>query len=353
MKNLTKGIGLILILALSAAAQVAQPDQSLPAWDSTPGVGSGWPGVSPPATPLHQQPSPTLLPPTPGPVGETGSFNSVAISLTSGPVNLGSGDLLDISVFDSPELATRVRVGSNGEITFPLIGKLAIAGMTPLQVQDLIRQRLILENLVKDPQVSVFVSEFANQAVFILGEVTRPGAYPLIGSHRLFDLISEAGGFTARAGRSIIITRRAAPQMPENIRFVRDPDFSAGNPAIDAGDTVYVRRAGVFYVVGDVIKPGGFLMDAEDEVSVMQALATAEGTKPTAALGSVRLLRKTGQGRVETTINIKQIVRSEGAEPALHDQDILYVPRSAAKVAVESFLTYGVAAAVGAAIYRF
>ena len=186
------------------------------------------------------------------------------------------------------------------------------------------------------------------------GEVNKPGAYPLIGSHRLFDIISEAGGFAVRAGKSIIITRCANPQVPETVRFLRDPDFAgAGNPEIDAGDTVYVRQAGVVYVVGDVLRPGGFLMDSDDDVTVLQALATAAGAKPTAALGSVRLLRKTPQGRTEITVNINQIARAEGPDPAMHDQDILYVPRSAAKVAVQSFMTYGLAAAVGAAIYRF
>ena len=201
--------------------------------------------------------------------------------------------------------------------------------------------------------MAVFVEEYTNQGVFILGEVTKPGVYPLIGSHHLFDFISAAGGFTPVAGKSIIITRHSNPLAPEVVHFSRDPNFAGGNPAIEAEDTVYVGKAAVVYVVGEVNKPGGFLMVSDQNMTVMEALATAEGTKFTAALGSVRLIRKTDQGRTETKINIKHIFELDGHDPTLHDQDILYVPRSSGKVATQSFLTYGISAAVGAAIYRF
>jgi polysaccharide export outer membrane protein len=268
-------------------------------------------------------------------------------------VNLGPGDLLDIALFDLPDLSTQVRVTSDGEITFPLLGKLQVLGMTPLQVQDLIRARLVSGDFVKDPQVAVFVSEYANQSVYVLGEVNKPGAYPLLGAHRLYDFISAASGFTLLAGKSITITRIADPLTPETVHFSRDPDFAGGNPQIAAGDTVYVGKAGVIYVVGEVNKAGGFLMVSAESMTVMEALATAEGAKPTAALGSVRLIRKTDQGRTETTLNVNQIFQLHGPDMVLHDQDILYVPRSAARVGVQTFLTYGVGAALGAAIYRF
>ncbi len=357
MRTIAKSAGLILLLALNAVSLRAQQDPSTPAWGSAPAVGTAAPAIPPSSRRVQLQPDANSPAVTPAPGSQAGSINpnlnSMITTATGGPVNLGAGDLLDISVFDSPELTTRVRVGGDGEVTFPLLGQLLVGGMTPQQVQDLIRERLVSGDLVKDPQVAVFVSEYASQTVFILGEVNHPGAYPLMGSHRLFDFISAAGGFTLRAGKTIIITRHADPLAPETVRFSRDPDFAGGNPAIDAGDTVYVKQAGVVYVVGDVIKPGGFLMPSEENVTVMQALAIAEGTKPTAALGSVRLIRKTDQGPVETIVNIKQIFQASGQDPTLQDQDILYVPRSAAKVGLQSFMTYGMAAAVGAIIYRF
>jgi polysaccharide export outer membrane protein len=353
MKTFVRGMGLILLLVLTAMAQRVPQESSAPESTSMPASQTTLPAIAPSSRQLQPQLDANWPAVTPARAGDAGNINSMVTTTTSGPVLLGAGDLLDISVFDSPELATRVRISNDGEITFPLLGKLPIANITPQQLQDLIRERLMSGDFVKDPQVAVFVSEYANQTVFILGEVNKPGAYPLMGSHRLFDFISAAGGFTLRAGKSILITHPANPQTAETLRFSRDPDFVAGNPEIDAGDTVYVRQAGVIYVVGDVMKPGGFVMESDDNMTVMQALAIAEGTKPTAALGSVRLIRKTDQGRVETKVDIKHIVRLQGQDPTLQDQDILYVPRSAAKVGVQSFMTYGLAAAVGAAIYRF
>jgi polysaccharide export outer membrane protein len=273
--------------------------------------------------------------------------------MTAGPVNLGPGDLIDIGVFNSPELTTRVRVTSEGDITFPLLGKVHLVGMTPADVQGLLHDRLIAADLVKDPQVAVFVAEYANQAVYVLGEVGKPGAYPIMGSHRLYDFVSAAGGFTLRAGKSIVITRHAHPDAPEIVRFSRDPNFSAGNPDIGAGDTVYVKPAGVVYVVGDVNKPGGFLMDSEEQMTVVQAIAIAEGTKSTAKLGSAELIRNTDHGRTGTPVNLKKVLRLQAQDLVLHDQDILYIPNSALKSGLDKGMTSALGAAVGAAIYHF
>ncbi len=364
MKTLIKIVGSMLLLAIVAVGQTGPQTSNTSAWSKPWGAQSPPSGVMPSdtrATPNAGQPNASqqsAIPSTPSlptgiPAGHPEGSNPMAVTTTDGPVNLGPGDLIDISVFDSPDLATRVRVGSSGEITFPLLGKLLVGGMTPQAVQNLIRDRLVAADLVKDPQVAVFVEEYTNQGVFILGEVTKPGVYPLMGSHQLFDFISAAGGFTPVAGKSIVITRHSNPLTPEIVRFSRDPNFAAGNPQIEAGDTVYVGKADVVYVVGDVNKPGGYLMVSDQNMTVMEAIATAEGTKFTAAVGSVRLIRKTNEGRTETALNIKEIFELKSADPVLHNQDIIYIPRSGAKVGLQSFLTYGVSAAVGAAIYRF
>ena len=163
-----------------------------------------------------------------------------------------------------------------------------------------------------------------------------------MGSHQLFDFISAAGGFTPVAGKSIIITRHSDPLKPEIIRFTRDPNFVAGNPQIEAGDTVYVGKADMVYVVGEVNKPGGYLMVSDQNMTVMEAIATAEGAKFTAAKGSVRLIRKTSEGRTRDALNINEIFELKSADPVLHDQDILYIPRSGVKMGVQSLLTDGV-----------
>ncbi len=354
MKTFVNVICSALLLALVAVAQAAPQTSGTPAWSqswSPQAVGSGMRPVDSGSKPAQPNAGLPVVPTSAG--GQSGNNNPMATTATVGPVNLGPGDLVDISIFDSPELATRVRVTSDGEISFPLLGKLHVGGMTPQQVQSLIRDRLVSGDLVKDPQVAVFVAEYTNQGVFMLGEVAHPGVYPLIGSHQLFDFISAAGGFTPIAGKSIVITRRGEPVKQEVVRFEREPNLAVQNPDIEAGDTIYVRRAGVIFVVGDVVKPGGYLMDSDENMTVMQAVANALGAKPTAALSSARLIRTTAHGREEITFDLKKVFQLKGRDPVLHDQDIVYVPRNTAKVAFESFLNYGVTAAVSASIYKF
>jgi polysaccharide export outer membrane protein len=274
----------------------------------------------------------------------------VVTTTTSGPVKLSPGDLIEVGVFDSPELATRARVNSNGEITFPLLGRVHVGGTTPEQTQETIEKQLAEKDFVKSPQVAVFVVEYANQGVSVLGEVNKPGVYPVMGSHQLFDFISAAGGFTARAGRLITIARPGVAQ-PDLVRLGHDPSFTAGNPDVQAGDTIYVGQAGLVYVAGDVGRPGGFVMDSSETLTVLQALALAGGVKPTASLASARLVRTTDQGREELPLDLKKIVAFQEKDPTLQDQDIVYVPNSAAKTGFRRVMEAALQAAVGVAIY--
>lgn len=278
-------------------------------------------------------------------------MSPLSTTIASGPVQLGPGDLLEIGVFDAPELTTRTRVNSDGAISFPLLGSLKVDGSTPEQLQALIESELKRRDLVKSPQVTVFIAEYANQAVFVLGEVNRPGAYPVMGSHRLFDLVSAAGGFSARAGRSITITRRGAT-TPEIIRMGRDPDFAAGNPEVHAGDTIYVAQAGLVYVVGDVAHPGGFLIDAGEKLTLLQALALAQGVQSTASLKGTRLVRTTEHGRQEIAVDLKKVLALQVPDPTLQDQDIIYVPNSASRTGFRRGIEAALQAVVGVAIYR-
>jgi len=273
-------------------------------------------------------------------------------TMTSGPVKLGAGDLLDISVFASPELTARVRVTSEGEISFPLLGKLHVSGMMPQEAQDLIRNQLIKGDLVRDPQVAVFVLEYANQVVYVLGEVLKPGAYPVMSSHQLFDFITIAGSFTPRAGKAITITRQGS-NAHDVVPFSRDPNASWMNPQVNAGDTIYVGQAGLIYVVGDVGRPGGFVLYPAEKLTVMKAIALAEGTRPTAKLTNARLVRTTEKGREEFPLDLKKVFQAKAADQELQDQDIIYVPNSAARSATGRGLQAVLQTAVGAAIYRW
>ena len=264
-------------------------------------------------------------------------------------LHVGGGDLLEINVFDVPELSGKFRVSNAGSVSLPLIGELPVAENDTREIEHTIAQKLAEGGYVRTPQVSVLVIEFATQGVSVLGEVKKPGVYPALGSHRLLDYLSMAEGLTPLAGSAVDISRRGSSA---NQRInVRSKGETRDNPEIFSGDTVLVERAGVVYVVGDVVRPGGFPMDQEDRLTVLQAVALAQGVNRTAALKSAKLIRTTPQGRIEVPINLSAMLGSKTTDVSLQDEDIVFVPTSAAKSALKRGLEAGVQAAVGVAIY--
>ena len=225
-------------------------------------------------------------------------------------LQVAGGDLLEINVFDIPELSGKFRVSNTGSISLPLIGELAVQDNRTDQVEHTIAQKLEDGGYVRDPQVSVFVAEFATQGVSVLGEVKKPGIYPSFGSHRLLDYLSMAEGTTPLAGTMVDITRRGSTATQRVA--LRSKGEARENPEVLSGDTILVERAGVVYVVGDVARPGGFPMDQDDQLSVLQAVALAQGANRTAALKSAKLIRTTPQGRSEVPINLSAMLGSEG-----------------------------------------
>jgi polysaccharide export outer membrane protein len=255
------------------------------------------------------------------------SADSFSTGVTGVRVALGPGDLLEISVFDTPELTHRTRVDSDGKITMALIGEINVRGISPDGLEKLIRQKLIDGNFVKDPQVSVFVAEYAGQTAFITGEVNRPGAYPVLRSHRLRDLISVAGGLTSRAGNTVTISHEGDSALPMRFDLINKNEEQS-NPEIKPGDNITVGQAGIVYVLGDVERPGGFVLDRRSTLSVMQALALAEGVKSSASLSKVSLIRTSQESRQEIPLNLRMILKSQSPDPALQAGDIIFVPGS-------------------------
>src|SRR3984885_4670717 len=132
-------------------------------------------------------------------------------------ITIGPGDLLDLSVFDVPELVLKVRVDVNGCVSLAFLGDLKLGGMTVGNAQRLIARELVAHQLVKDPQVSIFIEEFATQGITVYGEVNAPGIYPLMGPHHLYDVISAAGGLTLKAGRTVTLLHAGENRHPEVI----------------------------------------------------------------------------------------------------------------------------------------
>src|SRR6266478_9134327 len=174
---------------------------------------------------------------------------------------IGAGDLLEVSLYGMPDFKTDVRVSSGGEISLPMLGAVTVAGFSVEQAETLIERRLSQKGLFNDPHVTVFEKEYATQGISVLGEVQKPGIYPLLGSRNLYDVISAAGGTTPKAGRYVMITRRNTPQQTVQVPLLTGaPETMQNNVVVEPGDTILVSKAGVVYVVGDVRLPGGFVM---------------------------------------------------------------------------------------------
>jgi polysaccharide biosynthesis/export protein len=271
-------------------------------------------------------------------------------------LRIGAGDLLEVTVFSGfgvPELNWKGRVGTSGDIALPFIGDVHVLGLTPEEAKGLIEQKFKDSNMLKTPQATLFISEYASQGVSVLGEVAKPGVYPVMTSRRLLDLISAAGGLTPTAGKAINITHRGSPLEPTTVLLSKDPNQNAAaNIEIFPGDTIVVSKAGVVYVVGAVVKPGGFTMDANEGLTVLQAIALAEGSKPDAASNKSRLIRKTSAGPEEIPIPLNKILASQAPDVKLRAEDIVFVPSSAAKSAARRSLEAIVQTATGVAIYH-
>src|ERR1700690_1532205 len=235
---------------------------------------------------------------------------------------LGVGDLLEVSVYNVPELTTKSRLGTNGDVYLPLVDYVHVSGLTVEEAQALIEKRLSDGGFVKSPHVSLNVDQSASQGVSLLGEVARPGVYPVIGEPRLFDVISTAGGFTATAGQSITVTHRNQSDKPVTVPLSRKlADNATSNIAVSPGDTILVHKADVIYVVGDVGRPSGFLMDS-DTLTVLKAIALAGGTTATAKLNGIKILRKGPNGMTETPVELKKILQAKAVDIPMQAEDI-------------------------------
>ena len=265
---------------------------------------------------------------------------------------IGSGDLIEITVYGAPDFARQVRVADTGDISLPLLGTVHVAGLTIRDAELLLQKKLSDGGYFTDPQVSILEREYATQGISVLGEVQKPGIYPLPGPRVLFDAISAAGGVTPRAGNAITITHRARPQEPETVHLPANETLPPeSNVPVFPGDTVVVSKAGIVYVVGDVRMPGGFVME-NSRLTVLQAVALAQGANPTAKLDKTILIRKKDQGHEEIPVPLSQIMSAKITDPQLQAEDVVFVPRSNAKAGFRRGLEAVLQTATGVAIYR-
>jgi polysaccharide biosynthesis/export protein len=262
-------------------------------------------------------------------------------------IAIGAGDQLDIEVFDTPELSASVRVGQTGEVNIPVLGSVQLAGFTPNQAARKIELELKSHGILIDPHVTVAIAEYASQGATMTGEVRNPGVYPTLGSRRLLDMIALAGGVAVTAGKLATIVHRGDPQHPHDIALAQNNHALAAqeNPVILPGDTVVIGKAGIVYILGDVGRAGGYLVDNNEHLSLIQALTLAGGWTRTSAQSKVILIRQVPEGREEIKLNLAHIVRGGQADIKVRNGDILFVPSSLGKI----FAYQGIGAVVNGA----
>jgi polysaccharide export outer membrane protein len=263
---------------------------------------------------------------------------------------LGPGDLLEIGVYNVPELSTKARIGSSGDIYLPLIDYVHVGDLSVEEAQTLIEKRLEDGGFVRNPHVTLFIDESTSQGVTVLGEVSKPGIYPALGDRKLYDMISAAGGFTPSAGRRVSVIRQHSQAPPITVNLPRNlADDLQDNVDIMPGDTITVPRAPVVYVVGDVARPTGLLVD-NGSLTVLQALALAGGMNHTAKMSAACIIRKGPAGMTETRVPLKRMLEAKTPDITLQADDILFVPLSGVRFAAGRGFEAAVSAAAGLAI---
>lgn len=280
------------------------------------------------------------------------SFGILLLAALAGDaVLLGPGDTIVVRALHVNEFPERpVRIDETGRVQLPLLGTVEAAGLTTQGLAAKLAGSL--ERFVREPQVWVELADRKSRPVSVLGAVKSPGVYQIEGARRLLDILSLAGGLEPEAGGAVNVTRG---DSTFSVKFAGLLDGApAANPLIQPNDLVTVPRAKLVYVMGDVRKAGGFALRDEERMTVLQALALAEGTTATAATRHARILRP-APGELkprEIAVNVQSILAGKAADVPLEAKDILFIPGSASKSASLKVTEALMQMAVGVVVWR-
>lgn len=235
---------------------------------------------------------------------------------------LGAGDAIRVQVFQNPDLTIETRVSENGSITYPMIGSVELGGLSIGAAERKIANALQKGGFIQKPQVNIVLVQIRGNQVAVLGQVNRPGRFPLeTANTRLSDMLANAGGATAVGADIAIVAgvRNGQPfrkqiDIPSLFLAERQQD----NIVLQGGDSIYVDRAPMFYIYGEAQHPGSFRIDRN--MTVMQALALGGGPTARGTERRLRLHRKAADGSV-------QQFEPKLADPVLPD-DVIYVKES-------------------------
>ena len=249
-------------------------------------------------------------------------------------LKLSPGVLLNVAVYDEPELTTQARVDDKGDIVLALIGPVHVEGKTVEEAEDAVQKKYKAAQILTDPQVTLNVLQYPNSDVTVLGEVQSPGRFPMLAPHSLVDVMAMAGGETKLAGDTIEVESSAATgHNIQTYQYERGGNNNAlRNAMINPGDTVRVERAGIVYVLGAVYQPGGYVMQENGSLNVVQAVSMAHGTMLQAKIGGIRVIRRQPDGSLkDIPIPYNNIMKGKDTPLDLEAEDIVYVPMSKVK----------------------
>jgi len=312
---------------------------------------------------------------------------------------IGSGDVLEMEVFDVKELSREVRVSQTGSIGIPLVPvRLHVAGLTETQAEQKISEVLEANGLVSHPEVSINVKERRSKPITVVGAVSHAMVYQAEGPVTLLEVLAQAGGIASDAGDTVIVTRPvqsaftpesdpASPEPPAigpeaaplalpkpdsastpspdtrphptnaitiNLNELVENGDATNNIPLQAGDIVTVPHAGIVYVMGAVNRPGGFVLaNDRGQMSTLKILALAGGLNRTAKSDHAVIIRKDSQGKQhEVNVDLKKVQKRETEDVLLQPSDVLYVPDSGAKQALLRAAEFGAALGGAVALYR-
>ncbi|MEQ1635273.1 MAG: polysaccharide export protein EpsE [Methylococcales bacterium] len=214
---------------------------------------------------------------------------------------IGADDALSIKVYGYDDLITETRVSENGLIVFPLIGEVKIGGKSTLEASRTIAQLLGNGGFIKNAQVTVVVLDYKSQQVSVLGQVNKPGQYTLEVPRTLVDVIAMAGGISILGEDRVIITRHVNDKtVKEEIDLRKILEFPEASKVvtIEKGDVVYVPKAPMFYIHGEVQKPGSFRL--EPNMTIAQAVSVGGGITPRGTLNDIEVARHSQNGTTKT-----------------------------------------------------
>ena len=236
---------------------------------------------------------------------------------------IGAGDTIKITVYQSPDLSMETRVNEGGAISYPLLGRVQLAGLTVTAAEQHIASELKRRDFVKDPQVIIVVTQVRANQVNILGQVGKPGRYPLdLTGMRMTEVLALAGGVIAGVGSDTVVLTGTRDGHPYRHEVDLPRLFAAGGASEDVvvspGDTIWVDRAAQVYMYGEIQHPGALRL--ERGMTLMQAVAASGGATPRGTLKGIKITRHSADGKTQTI--------EPSMEDTLKDGDVVFIRES-------------------------